>query len=231
MSSPNEVIMDPKERLLINEASVATGIVARRINQLLDDEFLPGSAAMKVANRRRLHAYAVPMVSFGATGGSMLSKGVRLEAMHMIERYAEENWRQLWRDPGSASGLRFECGCITIALGGIVTEAMLGLKRWAEARNRVVEIPDIRGGMPVLRGTRVGVYEAADALAGDGLDAALNCLPSLCREDLEAAAQFEKVYPRTRHPRSKDDGRRLIDRQIVDIRKHANAESANQPLA
>ena len=174
---------------------------------------------MKVANRRRLHAYAVPMVSFGATDGSKLSKGARLDAMRKIERYARDNWRQLWRNPDSASGLRFESGCITVALGGKVTEAMVGLNKWAEARERVVRDPDIRGGMPVLRGTRVGVYEAADALAGDGLDAALKYLPSLCRDDFEAAALFARVYPRTRRHRSNDDGRRLIDRQIVDIRK------------
>lgn len=94
---------------------------------------------------------------------------------------------------------------------------MVGLNKWAEARERVVEDPGVRGGMPVLRGTRVGVYEAADALAGEGLAAALKCLSSLCRADLEAAALFAKVPPRTRRPRSKNDGRRLIDRQIFDI--------------
>ena len=30
--------MDSEEKLLINEASVATGVAARKINQLLDDE-------------------------------------------------------------------------------------------------------------------------------------------------------------------------------------------------
>ena len=87
--------MDSRERLLINEASVATGIAACKINQLLDDEVLPDSAAVKVAGRRRLHACAVPMVSLGATDGSNLSKGVRLDAMCQAERYAKEIWRQL----------------------------------------------------------------------------------------------------------------------------------------
>ena len=164
-----------------------------------------------------------------ATDGSMLSKGVRPDAMRMIERHAKENRSQLWQDPGAASGLRLECGCITVSLGGKVTEAMLGLNKWAEARERVVEGPGIRG-TPVLRGTRVGVHEAADALAGDGPDAALKGLPTLCREDLEAAALFAKVYPRTRRPRSKNDGRRLIDRQVVDILRRADAESAIRPL-
>ncbi len=192
--------MDSKERLLIGEASAATGVAARKINQLLDDAVLPGSAAMKVANRRRLHACTVSKVSFGAADGPMLSKGVRLDAMRMIERYVKANWRQLWRDPGAASGLRFDCNCLIISLGGKVTKAILGLNSWAGTRERVVEDPDIGGGMPVLRGTRVGVHEAVDALAGDGLNTALKDLPSLCREDLEAAALYAIVYPSTRRP-------------------------------
>lgn len=201
MSSPNGVNMDSKERLLIGEASAATGVAARKINQLLADAVLPGSVAMKVANRRRLHACAVSMVSFGAADGPMLSKGVRLDAMRMIERYVKANWRQLWRDPGAASGLRFDCKkSLNISLGGKVTKAILGLNSWAGTRERVVEDPDIGGGMPVLRGTRVGVHEAVDAPAGDGLNTALKDLPSLCREDLEAAALYAIVYPSTRRP-------------------------------
>ncbi|MDE0210905.1 MAG: hypothetical protein OXJ64_13580, partial [Boseongicola sp.] len=83
-------------------------------------------------------------------------------------------------------------------------------------RKRVVEDPGVRGGMPVLRGARAGVYEAVDALAGDGSADALKCLPSPCCADLKAAAPFANVCPRTRRSRSKDDGRRLIDRQIAD---------------
>ena len=113
--------MGSSERLLINEAPVPTGVAACKINQLLDDEVLPDSAAARVASKRRLHAFAVPMISFGATDGSRPSKGVQLDAMRQIERYAKECWRQLWRDPGSASGLRFDGGGITISLGKRVT--------------------------------------------------------------------------------------------------------------
>ena len=72
----------------------------------------------------------------------------------------------------------------------------------------MVEDPYVRSCMPVLRGTRAGVYETADALAGDGSADALTCLPSPCRADLEAAAPFANVCPGTRRSRSKDDGRR-----------------------
>lgn len=127
MFGPNGGGMESKERMPIGEASIVTGGAARKINQLPDDGALPGSTAMKIANRRRFRAYAVPMVSFGAADGSMLRKGVRLDAMRIMERCAKEIWHQLWRAPGTASALRFECRCLTIFLGGKVTEAILGL--------------------------------------------------------------------------------------------------------
>lgn len=109
--------MGSSERLLINEASVPTGVAARKINQLLVDEFLPDSAPARVATRQRLHACAVPMVSLGAAGCSKPGKGVRLDMMRKLGRCARKCRRQQWRDPGSASGLRFDGGGITISLG------------------------------------------------------------------------------------------------------------------
>lgn len=109
-----------------------------------------------------------------------------------------------------------------------MTWAVVRLTKRTAARERVEEDPDVRSGMP---GTRVGVHEAADALAGDGLAAALKRLPSLCRAGLEAPALFAQVHPRTRRPRSRRDGRRLTDRQIAEVWKHAGAAAEGRPLA
>lgn len=47
-----------RARLLVDEASVATGIAARKIDQLVGDKVLPEPAAVNVASGRRLHARA-----------------------------------------------------------------------------------------------------------------------------------------------------------------------------
>ena len=65
----------------------------------------------------------------------------------------------------------------------------------------VVEDPEIRGGEPCIRGTRVGVYEIARMLEhGAPEDEILEGYPSLKREQLELAKIYVGAYPRKRRP-------------------------------
>jgi len=221
MPSRNAPSIAPGRAIPINEASVVTGISVRKINGLIDDEILPKSVRVK-GNRKALRALAMPMVRFGASDGAKLNRSLRLEAMRRIEKFARENWPRLCRDPEHAECLRLESGCIVVSLGTPIREAMAGLNRLADAETRVVEDPEIRGDIPVMRGTRIGVHEVADALAGDGMDVALEDFPALSREDVEAAALHAKAHPRakvrprTGRPRASGDPRRLVSERVLD---------------
>ena len=215
-SQPNLEIA-PSKAILINEAAAATGVPARAINRLIDDAVLPRTACVKLGSRRAVRAYAVPMVSFGASDGSKLSKGTRLEAMRMIEKFAKENWSRLRDEPEHAALLRFESGCVMISLGESVSAAMAGLNRLNDAFRRIVLDPDVRGGIPVVRGTRISVHEVADALAADGLETALEDFPALSREDIEASALYAKAHPRTGRPRVGSKLRRLVSEETVGL--------------
>jgi len=193
------------------------GLPARKINRLIDDAVLPRSVRIKLGTRRALRAFAVPMVSFGASDGAKLSKGMRLEAMRMIEKFAKENRPRLRDEPKHAKHLRFESGCLVISLGESVSAAMAGLNKLGDALRRIIEYPDIRGGLPVMRGTRVSVYEIADALAADGLEITLEDFPALGREDVEAAALYAKAHPWTGRPRSDPNPRRMVSEETVDL--------------
>ena len=203
--------------ILIKEAAIATGVSARKINRLIDDAVLPKSVWVKVDGRRALRAYAVPMVSFGASDGAKLSKSMRLEAMRMIEKFAKSNWRRLRNEPEHAKVLRLESGCVMIDLGETVSAAMTGLNKWSDALHRIIVDPDVRGGLPVVRGTRISVYEIADALSSDGLDATLDDFPALSRDDAEAAAFYAKAHPRTGRPRAGSSSRRLVSQESADL--------------
>lgn len=209
----------PGKAILINEAAVVTGVSVRRINRLIDDEVLPKSACFKLGTRRALRAFAVPMVSFGASDGSKLSKSMRLEAMRMIEKFAKENWRLLRDEPAYARRFRFESGCVAISLGEPVSVAMAGLNKLEDALRRIVEDPEVRGGLPVVRGTRISVYEIADSLSADGLEATLEDFPKLGREDVEAAQLYAKAHPRTGRPRTDSSSRCLISEEVVGLKE------------
>ncbi|WP_299752838.1 DUF433 domain-containing protein [uncultured Tateyamaria sp.] len=217
MTNPNAHTISPSKAILINEAAAVTGVSARKINRLIDDAVLPKSVCIKLGSRRAVRAYAVPMVSFGASDGSKLSKGMRLEAMRMIEKFAKNNWPRLRDEPEHAKVLRFESGCVILSLGEPVSAAMAGLNRLNDAFHRIIEDQDVRGGVPVVRGTRISVYEVADALAIDGLETTLEDFPALSREDVEASALYVTARPRTGRPRASTKPRRFVSEETVDL--------------
>ena len=217
MSTSPATDMAPGKAILINEAAVVTGVSARKINRLIDDAVLPKSVCTKVGTRRALRAFAVPMVNFGASDGAKLSKRMRLEAMRMIEKFTKENWPRLCNEPEHARLLRFESGCIIISLGEPVSAAMAGLNQLSDALYRIVKEPKVRGGLPVVRGTRISVYEIADALLSDGLEIALEDFPVLSRENVEAAALYARAHPRTGRPLTGSGSRHLVSEETVDL--------------
>ena len=217
MSTSPAKDMAPGKAILINEAAVATGVSARKINRLIDDAVLPKSVCTKVGTRRALRAFAAPMVSFGASEGAKLSKRMRLEAIRMIEKFTKENWPRLCNEPEHARLLRFESSCIIVSLGEPVSAAMAGLNQLSDALYRIVKEPEVRGGLPVVRGTRISVYEIADALLSDGLEIALEDFPVLSREDAEAAALYARAHPRTGRPLTGSGSRHLVSEETVDL--------------
>jgi uncharacterized protein (DUF433 family) len=70
-----------------------------------------------------------------------------------------------------------------------------------KARRRVVCDPEIRGGMPVIKGTRIGAHEIAAMLEQEQSEAEfLQDYPTLKAEDLEVAKIYAAAYPRRGRP-------------------------------
>lgn len=198
----------------IAETAVVTGVSTRKINRLIDDGLMPESAFKRVGKSRFVKAFAAPMVRFGAGDGVMLSKEARIEVMKTVARYTKSNWRRLVADPDRALDLRFESGTVTVALGENVSSAMTGLGKLAAAHRRIVVDPNIRGGMPVVRGTRIGIYEVAAARGADGIEAVLEDFPALTQEDVEAAEIYARAHPRMGRPRRARAGRLAAEAQV-----------------
>lgn len=75
------------------------------------------------------------------------------------------------------------------------------LAQLQKAKRKVVSDPEIRGGLPVIKGTRIGVYEIAAMLEQEpNEDEFLEEYPSLKAEDLESARIFSVAYPRRGRP-------------------------------
>ncbi|MDX1997624.1 MAG: DUF433 domain-containing protein [Thermoanaerobaculia bacterium] len=63
--------------------------------------------------------------------------------------------------------------------------------------DRIVIDPEIRGGKPSIRGTRITVYDILEYLAGGMTESEILAdFPSLTREDLRAALSFAALRER-----------------------------------
>lgn len=86
------------------------------------------------------------------------------------------------------------------------------LKRWisfvstyAEDRDRFVSVdPDVMGGTPVVRGTRIPVYSVLARIeGGDTLGVLEEDYPDVKREAFEAAVAYARTHPRRGRPKKR----------------------------
>ncbi|MBF6560333.1 MAG: DUF433 domain-containing protein [Candidatus Binataceae bacterium] len=92
-------------------------------------------------------------------------------------------------------------GGLSLDLKRVLEEVRSRVERLERARRLVVEEPEIRGGEPCIRGTRIGVYEVSSMLEQDtSEEEILEGFPSLKREQLELAKIFAQAYPRKGRP-------------------------------
>jgi uncharacterized protein (DUF433 family) len=79
-----------------------------------------------------------------------------------------------------------------------------GLDQLTKARRIVFSTPEVLGGTPVVRGTRIPVRDIADMLAnGDKVAAIAEAYPQLDKDHVRLAAVYALAYPRRGRPRSK----------------------------
>nr|WP_234705283.1 DUF433 domain-containing protein [Sinorhizobium meliloti] len=72
----------------------------------------------------------------------------------------------------------------------------------AAAREIVTASPDVLGGTPVIRGTRVAVYDvAASVAAGHSVERILEAWPSLDADEIRLASIYAEANPLRGRPR------------------------------
>lgn len=108
-------------------------------------------------------------------------------------------------------------------LGGVMQDrSRLEMHRRTDedATDFVVVDPAIRGGMPVPRGTRLGVYEIADMAIASSLEEILSDFPSLTPELVEHGRVYAEANPLPQegpgHSMPMPTGDRLLETKTID---------------
>jgi uncharacterized protein (DUF433 family) len=91
---------------------------------------------------------------------------------------------------------------VEIRPGELLAPIRERVTRYIRARHRWIEVnPNIKGGTPVIRGTRLSVYAVSGRLDhGDSIDDVLEDNPDLPRDAIEAALVYARANPLVGRP-------------------------------
>jgi uncharacterized protein (DUF433 family) len=186
------------DMLKLTEAAVVARVALRDVNRAIDEHILP-EGFVSNDDGRRVAVVACTLISFYVDSAERLTAKERMFAIH-------EAGSRLHKF--RAGGLEFldwtvRHDFLTIDLSTFAKRTTERMERLAAAREAVVSDPEILGGTPVLRGTRVPVYDVA-ASVEDGLpmERILAAYASIDKERVELAALYAEANPPRGRPRS-----------------------------
>lgn len=181
------------ERLTTSEAAVAAGVSVPQIHRIIDEKILPEDL-YSTAQMRTFRTDACILIAFYFETAESLTAQARLRTIRNALAHCG-GWDQ-WKD------CIVEDHSITVRFFHIwkgVEERLHLLKR---AREMVIEDPEILSGTPVIKGTRVPVYDvAAAAESGTPRDRILKSYPSLKDWQVELALVYAKAVPPRGRPK------------------------------
>lgn len=172
------------------EAAVVSGVTVRDVHRVIDEHILPESF-YSTDKTRSFTSQACVFISFYFRAADRLTSEERQRTIRIASEPQGSSRTRLVKD-----------AFLTIDLGTFWQDVEEGLERLQSARAMVVSDPDILSGTPVIRGTRVPVYDiAASVSSGIAIDRILKAYPSLQREHIELAAMYAEANPQRGRPR------------------------------
>ncbi|HEX2890588.1 DUF433 domain-containing protein [Vineibacter terrae] len=186
------------------EAAVVARVALRDVNRVIDERILP-EGFFSLDDGRRIAATACTLISFYFDSAKRLTSEERLFAIREIGR-------RLYKSRAAALAVLVDEDWIvrddflTIDLAPFVRRTKERMERLAAAREMVVSDPEVLGGAPVVRGTRVPVHDVAASVAGGlPMDRILAAYPLLDMDKIELAAIYAEANPARGRPRASNE--------------------------
>jgi len=186
------------EALTPTEAAVVSSVAVRDVNRVIDEKILPEGLYKVGRDRsRRFSADACAFISFYFRSANQLTSEERVRTIALAsKRLGKEQTGDLERE------WIVQQDFLSIDLAPFLRSARQRLARLSVARALVVEDPGVLAGTPVIKGTRIPVYDvAASVTAGLSADRILAAYPGLTDEARELAALYAEANPQRGRPR------------------------------
>ena len=181
------------ERLTTSEAAVAAGVSIPQIHRIIDERILPEDL-YSTTQMRTFRTDACVLIAFYFETAELLTAQARHRAIRNVLSHCS-GWNG-WKD------CVFQDHSVTVRFDGIWTGVAERLHKLEEAREAVIEDPEILSGTPVIKGTRVPVYDVAAMVeAGVSIEEILETYPSLKSSQVELAPVYARAVPPMGRPR------------------------------
>jgi uncharacterized protein (DUF433 family) len=182
--------------LTTTEAAVVAGVSVDDVNRAIDRKILP-SNLYQTTETRTIKRDACLWIAFWFETADLLTSSAR---QRVISEGASRcpSWVEL-------RTCKFkESRAIEVGFQSIWDDVDGRLKELLKAQEMVLEDPEILSGTPVIRGTRIPVYDVASLVAANTPTAELKELyPRLSEEQFQLAQVYAKARPLRGRPKRK----------------------------
>jgi len=186
------------------QAAWLTDLSPKAINAAIDKgELAAVRKAVSKGRSRRLNASDVLYLALRKNVAPMLSRTAKRELYRCLVTRTDWSQPEMWA--GARSDWEISLGSGLLIIQAKSTFRLLA-KRWEalrQAETDVVSDRDIRGGEPVIRGTRIPVYMISDLVAqGAEAKELFEDYPSLNARKVRSALAYASTHPRRGRPTS-----------------------------
>ncbi len=176
------------------EAAFIAGVSVRDVHRMIDEHILP-DRLFDSQESRSFKRQACIFISFYFGSADRLTAEERQRTIALASKIGD------WSKAKTTVQDEF----LTIDFASFSKGVEERLDRLRAARDLVVTDPEILSGTPVIRGTRVPVYDVAASVAsGISIERILSSYPSLKRDQVELAALFAVANPLRGRPRQRE---------------------------
>lgn len=170
------------------EAAFVADLPRKTVEQVIDRGEVR-SVTRRGGSARGLDEPAVVYLRIRSEAGDLLSAKARREVYRALRA----------KKPGVS---RLEFGPVAVSTTGAVRSVRDRMRRLRRARAAAEIDPEIRGGEPIVRGTRIPVRMLSDLVkAGETRERILEDYPALDARLLEDALLYASLYPPRGRPR------------------------------
>jgi len=205
-------------------AAFIAGLSDRQMQRVVDEEII-GSPLVRREGVRGFAVMTTALAKFYFATNDTMTKDARLNVMHVIiERVSKrQDAEALFSLKGALNDVDWtvDLPALHVQLLSFVTDATARARLVRRAEETIVEDPDVMGGTPVFKGTRVpAATVAASKRAGFGMDQLREAYPFLTPDLVLDAETYLQIHPKVGRPR-KDDGlpakRKLVSSKRVAL--------------